>query len=182
MPLTKCTECNSPILSTAAFCPRCDATIAGVVNTEQPVINIQNTSNSYNESVVFGVFYALSALIYLVALIWLICTIISISHGNASNEALVMPAIITFISITCGSITGLLIRDPAKEPVGLFVFYILSGQLFWSGLIWLICTIILTSHGNVSNVALVMPAIITFIGSICCCFSTIFQLIRSSYR
>jgi hypothetical protein len=167
MPLTKCTECNSPILSTAAFCPQCDATMAGVVNTDNPLTNTQNTSNSYNKSVVFGVFYALSVLIYLAALIWLIWTIISISHGNASNEAIVMPGTITFISITCCSITGLLILGPIKKPVGLFAFYLLSGQLFWSGLIWLICTIILTSHGNLSNGTIIMPIITTIVGILC---------------
>jgi len=200
--------------------------IPGSADTDKPLTNTQNTSKPYNKLVVSGVFYALAVLIYLVALIWLICTIISISHGNASNEAIVMPGTITFIGITCCNITGLLtckmvidttpIKCPecnhqvssttkqcpkcgapisssvdSDKPIVtkrftinsalFFVFYILAGQLFWSGLIWLVCTIILTSHGNVSNGALVMPGIITFIGIICCCCSTILQIIRISY-
>ena len=168
MSLTKCPECDSPMLLTQELCLKCSKRLA----------NRQSTVNNRKYKIIFGALYTLSVIIYLAALTWLILTIISISHGNASNEAIVIPGTIVFISITCCSITGLLMRKTEREPFGLFAFYILSGQLFWCGLIWLVCTIILTSHGNLSNGAIVMPAITTFIGILCCLCSIILQILR----
>jgi len=165
MALTKCPECDSPMLSTEEFCPKCNERLQ----------NRQSIVKRRKDIAVFFALYVLSVIIYLAALTWLIFTVVSISRGNASNETIVIPGTIVFISITCGSITGLLMRRIEREPFGIFAFYILSGQLFWCGLIWLVCTIILKSHGNLSNGAIVMPAIITFIGILCCLCSTIIQ-------
>jgi hypothetical protein len=78
-----------------------------------------------------------------------------------------MPATIIFISIACCSITSFPMQAHEEQPITLFVVHIISNQLCWSGLIWLICTIILKSHWNLSNGALIMPIITTIVGILC---------------